>query len=142
MMAAVMLAAAVTAQPVADERDWFHIPDEREVRLQTIRRQDREETWPFVADEGYLTCVFVLGQRVVAFAPDQEIDEDDADMAPPLVMLSANPFEMLVNMIDGSALLKPMATPEEMVRRIAPFVEIGRTLCDQPQGAHVPGGEL
>ena len=142
MMAAAMLAATMAGQPAADERGWFHIPNEREVRLQTIRRQDRETAWPFVADEGYLTCMFALGQRMVAFVPRDEAEKDDPGALPKVVMLSANPFEMLANMIEGGSLLQPMATPEEMIRRIAPFVEIGRALCDQPQGSRVPGGEL
>ena len=142
MMATAMLAATMAAQPVADERGWFHIPDEREVRLQTIRRQDREAGWPFVSDEGYLTCVFALGQRIVVFVPQEEAEKAGPGELPKAVALSTNPFEMLANMIDGGALLQPMATPEEIIRRIAPFVELGRALCDQPQGSRVPGGEL
>ena len=142
MMAAAMLAATIAAQPAADERGWFHLPNEREVRLQTIRRQDREAGWPFVSDEGYLTCMFALGQRMVVFVPQEEAEKDVPGELPKAVVLSTNPFEMLANMIEGGSLLQPMATPEEMIRRIAPFVEIGRALCDQPQGAKVPGGEL
>ena len=142
MMAAAMLAATIAAQPAADERGWFHLPNEREVRLQTIRRQDREAGWPFVSDEGYLTCMFALGQRMVVFVPQEEAEKDVPGELPKAVVLSTNPFEMLANMIEGGSLLQPMATPEEMIRRIAPFVEIGRALCDQPQSAKVPGGEL
>ncbi|MCC0029308.1 MAG: hypothetical protein H6891_03155 [Brucellaceae bacterium] len=137
-----MLAATMAARPAADEHGWFHIPDEREVRLQTIRRQDREAGWPFVSDEGYLTCVFALGQRIVVFVPQEEAEKDNPGELPKAVALSANPFEMLANMIEGGSLLQPMKTPEELIQRIAPFVEIGRALCDQPQGSLVPGGEL
>lgn len=146
MMAAALLASGIAALPAANERSWLHVPHESEVRLQVIRKQDREATWPFAAETGYLTCVYALGQKIVGFTPGVEaleFDGDDkTDDDPPLMFLSTNPVDLLVARMTQGALLAPMDGLEEMVRRIAPFVEMGKALCDQPQGAELSGGEL
>ena len=38
--------------------------------------------------------------------------------------------------------LAPYKTPEELIRRIAPFAPMGNVLCKQKNGPNVPGGEL
>jgi hypothetical protein len=35
-----------------------------------------------------------------------------------------------------------MKSPQALLSRIAPFIDLGRKLCDQPQGSQLPSGEL
>jgi hypothetical protein len=153
MMAAVALTAATMLTPVSNERGWLHMPEAEEFRTQTIRKQDREQDWPFVAESGQLMCAFVLGRRAVYFVPEEEdptetTDEDPAhadfmeDKEPTIILLEADPMGLMATMATGHGALKPVKGPEELLNRIAPFIDLGRKLCDQPQGSQIPGGEL
>ena len=64
-----MLDALAIAAPLvlAGERSFFHVPQAAEVRVQRIARTDNEHDWPFSVDEGNLTCVWSVGQKLVFF---------------------------------------------------------------------------
>lgn len=139
--------------PVSNERNWLHMPQAEEFRFQAIRKQDRETDWPFLAESGQLGCVFAMGQRAVAFVPEEKdptetADEDEAhgafmeDKEPKVLMLATDPAGLMIAMMEGRRFLKPMKSPEEFIKRISPFVDMGRKLCDQPQGSQIPSGEL
>jgi hypothetical protein len=153
MVSEAIVIASLAATPVSNERGWFHMPEAEEFRTQTIRKQDREQDWPFVADSGQLTCAFVLGERAVYFVPDAEdpteTPDDDPgheqfmeDEEPSVVMLASDPIGLMFTTATGKGELKPFKTPQELLVRIAPFVDLGRKLCDQPQGSQLPSGEL
>ncbi len=153
MMAGVAFSAALALTPVAGERGWLHVPEPEEFRFQTVRKQDKEADWPFIAESGKLGCVFILGDRAVAFVPDEEdpteTPDDDPghaefmeDEEPSIVMLASDPVGLMFTMATGRSALKPVKSPEELLTRIAPFIALGRKLCDQPQGSELPGGEL
>jgi len=142
---AVLLIAA-TALVSENEKSWLHMPDAEDFRTQVIRKQDREDDWPFTAEKGYLACAYVIGQPAVFFIPDDDDDDDwdehASDDEEKVIGLSVDPMEMLLLMMGQRDLLQPMKTPEELIRRIAPMVTIGKKLCDQPPGTELPGGDL
>lgn len=135
-----MLAEAALAMTIlAGEKGLLHIPSQHEVRLQPIERTDNETGWPFSVDKGHLTCVWSGGTPVVMFfATDAEAEEAE----PRGVFLSANPLELTLGNIATRDLFAPAATVEERLLAVAPFIDMGRRLCDQPAGEHVRGGEL
>jgi hypothetical protein len=153
MMAATALTLMLSAIPVSNKRGWFHMPGDNEFRFQSIRKQDREEDWPFVAESGQMTCAFVLGDRAVYFVSDVDDPTDTPDddsgheqfmeeEEPSAVMLASDPIGLMFTMATGRKALKSMKSPQALLSRIAPFIDLGRKLCDQPQGSQLPSGEL
>ena len=81
-----MLDALAIAAPLvlAGERSFFHVPQAAEVRVQRIARADNERDWPFSVDEGNLTCVWSVGQKLVFFfekRPRKLGQDDDFERA-------------------------------------------------------------
>jgi hypothetical protein len=140
-----MLEALAIAAPLvlAGERSFFHIPQPAEVRIQRIARTDNERDWPFSVDEGNLTCVWSTGQKLVFFFENQpeELDQPD-DFRARGVMVTVNPFDLTVGNMANRALFVPVASVADLIRRIAPYVDVGQRLCDQPPGAIIGHGEL
>lgn len=136
-----MLPEAALAQTIlAGEKGLLHMPTPHEVRFQPIEKTGNETGWPFAVDKGHLTCVWSGGTPVVMFfAFDGEgVDADE----PRGVLLSTNPLELALANITTRDLFAPAATVEERVMAVAPFIDMGRRLCDQPAGERVRGGEL
>jgi hypothetical protein len=140
-----MLEALAIAAPLvlAGERSFLHVPQAAEVRVQRIGRTDNERDWPFSVDEGNLTCVWSVGQKLVFFFEmrPETIGQDD-DYQPRHVVVSVNPFDLTIGNIANRALFTPMASVAELVRRVAPYAEVGQRLCDQPPGSIIGHGEL
>lgn len=135
-LTALMLALPVTS--VRDERSLFHLPGPDDVRMQVITRSGNERDWPFVIDSGYLACVWSAGQKVVMFVEKPPVGDSEPD----LVFVTTNPFELTMMNIPGRHLIAPADSLEELIRRMAPFHELGRRLCEQPRGSDIGPGEL
>jgi hypothetical protein len=140
-----MLDALAIAAPLvlAGERSFFHVPGKDEVRIQRIARTDNERDWPFSVEEGNLTCVWSTGQKLVFFfeARPEDADEND-DFEPRHVIVSTNPFDLTIGNIANHALFAPVAGVADLIRRVAPYAEVGQRLCDQPPGSVIGNGEL
>ena len=111
--------------------------------MQRIARTDNERDWPFSVDEGNLTCVWSTGQKLVFFFEQrpETLDQDD-DFEARGVIVSANPVDLTIGNIANRALFAPMADIADLVRRVAPYAEVGQRLCDQPPGSIIGHGEL
>ena len=146
-MLALATAMAATAPLLlaSDERNLFHIPGPEDVRFQMISRTGNEKDWPFTVDDGTLACVWSGGQKIVQFietVPD-DLDEHEAEgYAPDIVFVSSNPFEVTVLNIGSRHLIVQVDTVEDLIKRMAPFEQLGRRLCDQPRGTDIGPGEL
>ncbi len=135
---ATALAVAAPLMLAADERGMFHFPrTEGAFRLQKIERKGERE-WPFAATSGHLMCVWVFGQKVVYFA-ETPADEHDE---PRVLVVSTNPFDLMVVNAGNSAMFTPYDGLEQLIVRLAPFESLGRRLCDQPRGTEVGPSEL
>ena len=137
------LADVVVAMPLllASEQDFFHLPNEHEVRVQPIARTDGERGWPFSVTSGHIACVWSAGRPLAIFVED--IDEADTDEeAARHVILSVDPIELTVLNIANRTLFAPAGSIENLIERVAPYVVIGERLCDQPPGTVLGPGEL
>ncbi len=136
MMFALALVASAPVF-VADEKSFFHMPGTEDFRTQTVSRTAGETEWPFTVDEGTLACAYVMGQRAVYFVEKTDTPE------PRVVVLSTNPFDLALANLGRTELLTPRDDLATLVGRVAPFVQAGERLCEQPRGTTIgPGGEL
>ncbi|HEV7249094.1 MAG TPA: hypothetical protein VGN93_19150 [Shinella sp.] len=111
------------------------IPEAGDFRFQKVRQAAGEKEWPFVAESGMLGCAKVLGGRAVYFVPDE------ADLSRAF-NLDVNLFAMSMVNFGMTDILAPYENPEQLLKRIAPFVTMGQRLCDQEPGAFVTEPEL
>lgn len=100
-----------------------------------IARDDTEHEWPFSVPAGELTCIALDGESFVFFSePWPEDAGGFGDMTlPRTVVVSTNPFALMVNLEDRS-LLAPFADLETLIRRMGPFETMGRRLCEEEEG--------
>ncbi|QND50306.1 hypothetical protein HB780_21935 [Rhizobium lusitanum] len=111
-------------------------PGAGDFRMQVIHKAKDEAEWPFVAESGTLICAKVLNKPAVYFVPEQKPEATRA------FVLDIDLFGMsLVNM-GMTNVLKPYGSLEALLKRITPFVTMGRQLCEQPPGTNIPGSEL
>jgi hypothetical protein len=111
-------------------------PGVGDFRLQKIHRAAGESEWPFVAESGTLLCAMILRKPAVYFVPEVSgtpgrafaIDNDITMMA------FAN-----IGMTD---VLEPYDNFEQLLKRLIPYVTMGKRLCNQPPGTNVSGSEL
>ncbi|MER9427076.1 hypothetical protein [Mesorhizobium sp. M0408] len=140
-----MMTEMAVAMPLmlAGEQGLFHIPTPEEVRLQPISRVGDEADWPFSVDEGVLACAWSAGQRVVTFMENRPADlEEGEKFERRHVIVTTEPMTLSVGNMAYRDLFRPIASIEERIRLVAPFVTMGQRLCDQPAGARVGHGEL
>ena len=121
---------------VGVEQTGYFLPEKGDFRLQKIQKVEGEQDWPFVANDGTLLCATIMGQPKVYFVPSAPFHHNRA------LILDVNAFAMILSNIGMNDALAPYKTPEELIRRIAPFVAMGNLLCKQKNGPNVPGGEL
>ncbi|HTV68358.1 MAG TPA: hypothetical protein VMF90_07460 [Rhizobiaceae bacterium] len=99
-----------------------------------IRKSEVAHEWAFSIDEGELACISYAGSRVVFFSEiltDAEMGEIGNMTLPRSVIVSVNPFDFLAT-VENRELYRPFDTLETLIRRLAPFYDMGRALCDQP----------
>lgn len=136
-----MLALAVaTPFVLAGEQDLLHIPDAEEFRTQHISKTDHESGWPFTVDEGYLSCVFVMGTRAVYFTEAPFDGQDVKDLR--VAIVSTNPLDIAFGNLGTGGLVQKADSIEQLIALMAPFESLGQRLCDQPPGTQIGPGEL
>ena len=99
-----------------------------------IRKTETEHEWAFSIAEGELMCVTLGGTRMIFFAEilaDDEIGEIGNMKLPRMVVVSVNPLAFLATMEDLELYL-PFDSLETLIRRLAPFYDMGRAICVQP----------
>nr|WP_246665297.1 hypothetical protein [Rhizobium tropici] len=112
------------------------VPGAKDFRMQVIHKAKDEAEWPFVAESGVLACAKVLNKPAVYFLPEQKPEATRA------FVLDTDLLGMsLVNM-GMTDVLKPYGSLEALLKRITPFVIMGRRLCAQPPGTSLTGSEL
>ncbi len=113
------------------------IPGFEDFRIQRIQRAKGEDDWPFVAEKGRLLCAPSWQKRFVYFIPDKE----GGGIGYPLALDENMMMVALVNMGRGSA-LRPFDNLEQLVKRLSPYLAMGKRLCDQPAGSDLPDTSL
>ena len=119
-------------------------PQAEDARLQVISKQPGEKQWPFAVDVGTLACVYVLGMKVVVFLPysvtmPDEDFFDEFEKRDDALVVTTDPLQLLV--ANAKYFVRDMSI-EDKIRRMGPYVSLGKKLCDQPEGAIVGPGEL
>ena len=144
MLAATLIAAATLPAAPVGEHGLFQMPRVEEVRVQPVARNGGEREWPFSVEAGQLACMWSVGERQVFFveARPANLASDDTAFEPRMVVLSIDPFLLTFGNMANRSLFTPMADVAELVGKVAPFISMGRRLCDQPPGAQVRSGEL
>jgi len=138
-MAVSAVSLAVAAPFVlAGERSFFHLPSEEDFRIQSIERADNEREWPFIADKGYLSCVYIMGKPTVYFTILEDVDDGAAGTA----VVSTDPLQLVFSNFGRQGVFAPTSGLAELIQKVAPFESLGRRLCDQPRGTVVRPGEL
>ncbi len=112
------------------------IPSPDDFRRQAIHKASGELEWPFVADSGTLMCIEILARPYVYFAPDD--DEDRARV----YNLDVDVLSMAMTNLGTTGVLLPYDEPQQLIKRIAPFVTMGQRLCNQQPGSDISGSEL
>ena len=122
------------------------LPEEEDFRQQFIVKQAGETDWPFASSSGILSCVPGMGDRMVFFVPDDgsmDLDgnDDGTRGLPRALVVSVNPFDQILNWGQDRHFVPGMSI-EDKIKRLGPYVSLGKKLCDQPGGSVVGPGEL
>ncbi len=138
-VATIGLAAAISASTGGEEpvaaNDIF--PGVDDFRMQTITRTKNEADWPFVPTKGLLLCAKILRQPAVYFVGE---DQDGEQMEP--FVISTDMVEVAIANIGTTGVLRPYDGFEQLLKRLVPYVSMGRRLCDQPPGTNLPDSAL
>ncbi|MGV1872790.1 hypothetical protein [Agrobacterium rosae] len=132
--AAAILAAAFAASPAQANK---LVLEEKDFRMQTIRKAQGEANWPFAATEGVLLCAPVIGDKAVYFVGTTE---GGGQQEP--VILNTNPMMMAVINLGKTKVFRDFTTVDELMGRLYPYITMGKRLCDQPAGTIVPESSL
>ncbi|MFJ6324989.1 MULTISPECIES: hypothetical protein [unclassified Rhizobium] len=119
---------------VTEVNDLF--PGAEDVRMQVIHKAKDEADWPFTAESGVLACVKVLKKPTVYFVPEQTPEAKRA------FAIDTDLLGMSLVNLGMTNVLKPYGSLETLLKRITPFVTMGRRLCAQPPGTSLSGTEL
>ncbi|MEO0545127.1 MAG: hypothetical protein AAFY99_15040 [Pseudomonadota bacterium] len=122
------------------------LSDPNGFRTQQIYRLPSEANWPFTVDEGMLLCTWILGDPAVFFAAGaQDYDSanhDDAFSDVRTIVLSDDVIDLVILNFVNADLFVEQISPQRRLEMVMPFFEAGARLCDQPEGASLPPGEL
>ena len=141
LILATLLSA--TAPAMADERSFFFMPGVEDFRHQIITKGPNEKKWPFAENSGQIACAWVAGSQAVYFIPESEINgplSEDENYR--VLIISTNVLEMMISNAVQRDLLVPMQSPEEQIKRIAPYYTLGLKLCDMERGTVLGPAEL
>jgi hypothetical protein len=139
-MLAALAMLAIFDPTLAHANPASFFPEADDVRFQMIEKQAGERDWPFVETKGRLACVPSFGMRVVLFFPDRG-DVLDAFAEPSGVIVTTDPIQLFSD-VNGKAHLAPGMSIEDKIRRLGPYVSLGKKLCDQPKGTALGPSEL
>ena len=112
------------------------IPGVEDFRMQVVHKARGEAEWPFEAESGTLICAKVLNKPAVYFVPKQMPEATKA------FLLDTDLLGMSLVNLGMTNVLKPYGSLEALLKRITPFVTMGRRLCAQPPGTSLSGSEL
>ncbi|MDK4711209.1 hypothetical protein [Rhizobium sp. CNPSo 4039] len=112
------------------------IPGVKDFRMQVIHKAKDEADWPFVAESGVIACAKVLNKPTVYFVPDQTPEATRA------FAIDTDLLGMSLVNLGMTNVLKRYGSLEALLKRITPFVIMGRQLCAQPPGTSLTGSEL
>jgi hypothetical protein len=101
-----------------------------------IAKADSRDSWPFVARSGKLVCMPRIPRPAVFFYPDEGPATKNG------ILLDFNPYGLMLNNWTTGKPLLPYSSPEELNKRIAPFIAQGLELCRNNDSPVVPGAEL
>lgn len=124
------------------------ILDLEEPRMQWVERNHASEDWPFLERRGVIVCMRLMKMRHPFFVPETQVkaaeNEDVFLNSDPnaFVHLSTYVTDILTQNRAFGTIFIPFDSFEAHIRRIAPFVAIGKSLCDQPEGAVIGPGDL
>lgn len=134
MMATVLLSATLGSSPLTVNNI---VPEAGDFRVQTIRKAQGEADWPFTADEGYLMCAPSMGQKLVYFVPKNAEGENEYP-----INIDTNFMAMAIINVGRSDAFRAYANYEDLIKRLSPYVTMGKRLCDQPAGTVIPESSL
>ena len=117
-------------------------------RTQWVERSHASEDWPFIERRGLIMCIRVLKIRHVFFVPETKADDTRTDGV--TVNHGGGSFAHLSTLLPDivseaksfGKIFIPFDSFENHIRRIAPFVALGKSLCDQPEGVTIGPGDL
>ena len=131
MAALLTIGISGAAMPAGDG-----FPGVGDFRLQKIHRAAGESEWPFVAESGTLLCAMILRQPAVYFVPE-------VGGEPGRAFVIDNDITMMAFANIGmTGVLEPYDNFEQLLKRLVPYVTMGKRLCNQPPGTNVSGSEL
>ena len=139
-MIAALAMIAMLDPTLAHANPASFLPEPEDVRFQMIAKQAGEREWPFVETKGRLACVPSFGMRVVLFFPDRG-DGMDELAEPTGVIVTTDPIQLFSD-VEGKSHLAPDMSIEDKIRRLGPYVSLGKKLCDQPKGTILGPSEL
>ena len=113
------------------------IPEGEDFRSQEIHRAKGEDDWPFAAEKGLLFCAPSLNEKLVYFIPENEEGEHEYPFA-----LHDNVMIIGIVNIGRASVLRPYDNFEQLLRRLSPYIAMGKRLCDQPAGSSLPDSAL
>ena len=129
-MIGALLAAGLTIQPASgSQADVFT------VREKAIAKTEDESGWPFVAKSGKLACMPWTPRPGIFFYPDEGPAKETG------IVLDFNPYGLMLNNWTTGKPLLPYGSPEELNRRIAPYIAKGLALCEKQEGRVAPDSE-
>lgn len=144
-MRTVLVIALAAVLPFSSANASGFIPEPEDFRTQKVSRQAGESDWPFVATQGVLMCVKIFGLKQVVFYPGELPAQYELDQGlitnPEVVNVTTDPVTLWTDPNAAKQLI-PNLSIEEKIRRMAPYVTLGKKLCDQPKGTQIGPGEL
>ncbi len=122
------------------------VPEIEDFRQQFINRQAGEKEWPFAFESGLLSCVYIIGQKFVFFVPDgtPALEGEETDITADesrAAIVTTDPLQLMLHS-GQEKFFVPGLTIEDKIRRLGPYVSLGKRLCDHPKGTVVGPGEL
>ena len=131
------------AATFAAEKDLFYLPEADDARFQEISRVGNEKGWPFTVEKGLLACIYAAGKPLVMFLVEDGMEADNVTPKLRSVTVSLDPFEAIFgNMAVNDLIADEGGNNEIRLKLFGGFYEVGKRLCEQPQGAFVSPGEL
>jgi hypothetical protein len=142
----IVLLLALVAASVSAPKFWSRIVPvgaEDEFRAQAISRTGAENDWPFASESGYLMCTLDGEKKVVFFFEDfptnPVLDPDAPGQHGALISLDPRTIDL--GKMGTLSVFARTPSLKDLLRRLQPYADIGRALCDQPPGTVIGPSE-